>query len=202
MSTEVDLSFTMFPDDAADIADVRATLAGDGDAYARLVERHCLTVQRQMRNFSRDVQVSDELAQDVFTEAYLSLHTFRGDAPFRHWLARIGTLYGYKYWRKRDKRRRDISLATIFDVADKSPQTTTDPAAAAQLLFDLLEMLPPADRLVMTLMYLEGCQQEEIAARLRCTRVVVAVRIHRAKKKLQKIGEEEPWKGRISWVLD
>lgn len=53
----------------------------------------------------------------------------------------------------------------------------------------------------MTLMYLEKLGQDEIAKRLGWTRAMVAVRIHRAKSKLRKLGEQELWKGRLEWML-
>lgn len=186
--------------DELDLADVEAVLDGDGEAYARLVERHSPAVAKQMRNFCRDPLVWEELTQDVFVEAYMSLGKFRGDAPFRHWLARIATLTGYKYWKRRDKDKHSVSLSGAQDLVAAKPEPK-DPSAAAELLFDLLATLPPEDRLILTLMYLEKCGQEEIARRIGGTRVMVAVKIYRAKQKLKKLGEQEPWKGRIEWML-
>lgn len=186
--------------DQEDLADVEAVLNGDEDAYRRLVDRHSPAVARQMRNFSRDPLVHEELAQDVFVEAYLSLGKFRGDAPFRHWLARIATLTGYKYWKRRDRGKGDVSLSEAQDLIEAKPEGK-DPTAVAELLYDLLSTLPAEDRLILTLMYLEHCGQEEIAERIGGTRVMVAVKIYRAKQKLKKLGEQEPWKGRIEWML-
>lgn len=186
--------------DTEDLADINAVLDGDEEAYARLVERHSVAIGKQMRNFSRDPLVQEELSQDVFVEAYLSLGKFRGDAPFRHWLARIATLVGYKYWKRRDKGKKDVSLSEAPDLIAAKPESR-DPSAAADLLYDLLATLPADDRLILTLMYLEKCSQEEIAARMGGTRVMVAVKIYRAKQKLKKLGEKDPWKGRIEWML-
>jgi RNA polymerase sigma-70 factor (ECF subfamily) len=185
---------------AEDLRDVEAVLNGDEEAYARLVERHGPAVKKQMWNFSRDPLTAEELAQDVFVEAYLSLGTFRAEAPFRHWLSRIATLVGYKFWKKRDKARKQVSLSEAPDLPAREGDAR-DPAAAAELLHDLLAELPPADRMAMTLMYLEKCNQEEIAERMGWTRVMVAVRLHRAKGRLRKLGEREPWKGRLEWML-
>lgn len=186
--------------DELDLADVNATLDGDEDAYASIVERHNVTIQKQMRNFSRDPAVVEELTQDVFVEAYIGLAKFRGDAPFRHWIARIATLIGYKHWKKRDKEKRVVALTEGMDPPAREETGATDPEAAARLLFELLATLPADDRLAMTLMYLENLNQEEIARRMGWTRVMVAVRIYRAKQKLKKLGEKEPWKERLLWI--
>lgn len=186
--------------DAEDLADINAVLDGDEEAYARLVERHSVAIGKQMRNFSRDPSVQEELSQDVFVDAYLSLGKFRGDAPFRHWLARIATFVGYKYWKRRDKGKKEISLSEAQDFVE-AKSDSKDPSAAADLLYDLLATLHPEDRLILTLMYIEKCSQDEIADRMGGTRVMVAVKIYRAKQKLKKLGEKEPWKGRIEWML-
>ncbi len=188
--------------DKQDLDDVAATLEGDREAFSGIVERHGEAVKKQMRHFTRDPARAEELAQDVFVEAYLGLAKFRGDAPFRHWLARIATLTGYGFWKKRDREKRTVALDENREAAPAGDDARPgDPAAAAKLLFDLLATLPPDDRLAMTLMYLENVGQEEIAARMGWTRVMVAVRLHRARQRLRKLGEKEPWKGRVEWML-
>jgi RNA polymerase sigma-70 factor (ECF subfamily) len=186
--------------DAEDLRDVEAVLHGDEEAYARLVERHGPAIAKRMRNFSRDPLTAEELTQDVFVEAYLNLGKFRAEAPFRHWVARIATLVGYKYWKKRDRAKKVVSLSETPDLPAPE-EVERDPTAAAELLHELLALLPPVDRLAMTLMYLEKCGQEEIAERMGSTRVMVAVRLYRAKRKLRELGEKEPWKGRLEWMF-
>ena len=75
--------------DAEDARDIALSLSGDGDAYRRLVERYQAEVAAQMRRFSRDPTIRDELTHDVFVEAYTSLRSYRGTAPWLHW---FGTL--------------------------------------------------------------------------------------------------------------
>lgn len=192
----------LMPDaDAEDLDDIESVLGGDGDAYARIIERHGQAVRKQMRNFTRDPGMAEELAGDVFVEAYLSLGKFRGDAPFRHWLARIATLTGYKFWKRRDRAKKEVSLSEAPDLVASAPERAGDPAVAAELLFELLATLPADDRLAMVLMYLENCSQDDIAERMGWTRVMVAVRLYRARQRLKKLGDREPWKGRLEWIL-
>lgn len=186
--------------DELDLADVAATLEGDQDAFAGIVERHGATVQKQMHNFTRDPGRAEELAQDVFVEAYLGLAKFRGDAPFRHWLARIATLTGYGFWKKRDRDKNKVPLHENMESTRDEGSSPGDPDEAAKLLFDLLSTLPSDDRMAMTLMYLENMNQDDIAERMGWTRVMVAVRLYRAKQKLKKLGDKEPWKGRLEWM--
>jgi len=173
-----------------DQRDIVASLNGDGEAYARVVQHYQDQVAAQMWRFTRDPAVLEELVQDVFVEAYLSLRGFRGRAPFLHWLRRVATRVGYRYWksqvRKRDReevlRETSLNLATV-------PEGLA-PFEAAEALYGLLARLPPSDRLVLTLFYFAECDTNEIASRTGWNRTLVKVRLHRARKKLKALLNE------------
>ncbi len=176
-----------------DLNDVRRTRDGDPEAYRRLVERHQDHVGRILWRFSRDRRTHEELVQDVFVEAYLSLAGYRGRAPFEHWLSRIATRVGYRYWKERARRRksepfdlREWDEATGDGVASPAPE----PDHAAELLHRLLAQMPPRDRLVLTLRYLDQCDVAETARRTGWTRTMVKVQTLRARNKLRKLIEK------------
>ena len=168
-----------------DQGDIAASLNGDGEAYARLVQHYQDQVAAQMWRFTRDTTVLEELVQEVFVEAYLGLKGFRGRAPFLHWLRRVATRVGYRYWksqvRKRDREEAltETRLKLATDPADLSP------FEAAEALYGLFAKLPSQDRLVLTLFYFEECDTNEIAVRTGWNRTLVKVRLHRARKKLK-----------------
>lgn len=171
-----------------DIKDVRASRQGDPDAYRRLIERHQQRIGKIMWRFSRDPLVHEELIQDVFVNTYLSLGTYREKAPFEHWLMRIATRVGYRYW-KQQTRHKNFTIFSLEDwdrLVVEVPEEI-EPGRAAELLHNLLEQLPPRDRLVLTLRYLEGCGVAETAHRTGWTKTMVKVQTNRAKKKLDKL---------------
>lgn len=174
---------------SGDADDVEQTRQGDPDAYQRLVERHQEHVGRILWRFSRDRRVHEELVQDVFVEVYLSLGTYSGKAPFEHWLARIATRVGYRYWKER-ARQRELEPFSVEEwdrvSGDKDVLETLEPGQAAALLHRLLEQLPPRDRLVLTLRYLEECDVAETARRTGWSKAMVKVQTLRARNKLRK----------------
>ena len=190
----------MVDSDKQDLEDVAMVLAGETDAFSRLVERHGETVARQMRNFSPNPAVIDELTHDVFVEAYLNLATYRKDAPFRHWLARIATITGYRHWKSRDLFKKRFTFNEEQDKPLEKP-TPGNPEAAGEVLFELFAELPDPDRLILTLMYIDKIDQKEIARRLNCSKTAAAVRVHRAKQRLKKLGREEKWRRRVQWMI-
>ncbi len=185
MSSESD------PVTAADRADIAASLQGDQDAYARLVSRYESIIGTQMWRFTRDVSTHEELVQEVFVEGYMSLAGFRGHAPFEHWIRRIATRVGYRYWRKESRERDRRNALEEWRRTALTPAVDQTPSQAAECLFRLLETLPPKDRLVLTLFYFEGWDMGEISDRIGWSRTLVKVRAHRARRKLRTLLEAE-----------
>lgn len=185
-----DASVDSQPDD---ITDVEQTRRGDPDAYRRLIGRHQEHVARILWRFSRDRGVHEELVQDVFVEAYLGLNNYRRKAPFEHWLARIATRVGYRYWKEK-ARRRDAETFDLREwdraVSDDGIADGMDADHAAALLYDLLAQMPPRDRLVLTLRYLDQCDVAETARRTGWTKTMVKVQTLRARNKLRKLVEQ------------
>ena len=90
---------------------IEQTLAGDGNAFAMIVERFQRKIFRTARAIVRDDAEADTITQDTFVQAYTHLARFEGRAELETWLTRIAIN------RSRDslRRRRFVSLFTIGD---------------------------------------------------------------------------------------
>ncbi|MBN1788420.1 MAG: RNA polymerase sigma factor [Sedimentisphaerales bacterium] len=179
--------------------DIQAVLNGDTAAFERLVLRYQRQITRLMWRFSRDSFVCQRLVQDTFVEAFISLKTYKAKAPFLHWLKKIGTRTGYRYWKERDKQKQFLSLED-FDFAQKDKDRDIAPEKAANILHTLLDRLPITDKLVLTLMYFEDCSVKEIAQRMGWTAAAVKMRALRARKKIKKIAEKENLLEKLEWI--
>ena len=176
--------------DHKDQVDIQASLQGNEEAFARLVRRYEFQIAARMKRFTRDKHELEELVQDVFVEAYLNLGTFKGRAPFLHWLRKIATRTGYRYWKGRDRERRmRAALVEHAPLVAANPEDQT-PSEAAEALYQIMELLSPRDRLVLSLYYFEESSTKEIAELTGWTRTLVKVRMHRARKKLKTLLEE------------
>ena len=144
-----------------------------------------------MWRFTRDRQQWEELVQEVFVEAYLSLKTYSSKAPLLHWLRRIATRVGYRYWKNQ---RRTKELATWTEESELPDSANSEVGAsqeAAELVHRMLAELAPRDRLVMTLTYLEERNVAEVAQLTGWSKSMVKVQLHRARKRLAKICEKK-----------
>jgi DNA-directed RNA polymerase specialized sigma24 family protein len=63
--------------------------------------------------------ILDQLVQDVFVEAYMSLKGFRGRAPFLHWLRRVATRVGFRYWKSRTRKKAGSGLEGNYPEPDR-----------------------------------------------------------------------------------
>ena len=90
---------------------IERTLAGDGAAFALLVERFQRKIYRVAYAIVRDDMEADTVTQDTFIQAYTHLARFEGRAELETWLTRIAIN------RSRDllRRRRFVSLFTRID---------------------------------------------------------------------------------------
>lgn len=184
--------------DDTDTRDIYAALSGDGEAYASIIRRYQGRIAKRMWRFTRDQRQLEELVHDVFVEAYLGLKGFRHEAPLEHWLNRIATRVGYRFWKRRKREAsRTISLQDWDGVMEVKGDGEIEAVEAGELLHHLLAQLPPRDRLVLTLRYLEDMSVEEAAENTGWSGAMVKVQTHRARKKLrallEKTEESKQW---------
>ncbi len=178
-------------DSSDDELTIAQSLNGNRDAFGKLVSKYQGTITSNMRRFSRDEAVVEELVHDVFVEAFLSLRTFRFKSPFVHWLRKIGVRVGYRFWKNQSQ---NVSTTSDFsDVAERFSNSEWVPSSsscdASDLLGQLLERLKPRNRLVLTLMYWEGLSIAEAAKRMGWSKTMVKVQAYRARKRLRKLLE-------------
>jgi RNA polymerase sigma-70 factor (ECF subfamily) len=83
-----DLDRTAAASDERAIVD--AVLAGDREAFRRLVERESVALVRACHRILGDRSDAEDAAQEALVTAYRQLASWRGDGPFGAWLRRIG----------------------------------------------------------------------------------------------------------------
>ena len=171
---------------------VAAALNGDGDGFGRIVELHQSTIAAQMRRFSRDQTVIEELVHDVFVETYMSLKSYRASAPLLHWLRKIAVRVDYRYWKRQSRKiEQSVQLSVIEEKLEQLAHGLAEtPSDAGETLGDLLEILSVPDRLVLTLIYWDGCSVAEAAELAGWSQVKVKVQAYRARNRLRKLIEE------------
>ena len=177
---------------------VSRVLAGDDAAARTLVERLWPMVIRIVRGHLPRRSSEEDLAQEVFMKMFARLEHWRADQPLEHWVSRVAvtTCLDALRWQKRrpELRWSDLSEteAEVLDnvLHDESDTNSGDAVAAKELAHKLLQTLKPADRLVLTMMDMEGRSVADVQRHTGWSATLVKVRAFRARRKLRKAFEE------------
>lgn len=157
-------------DDAhpSDRALVDAVLANRPGAFERLVREHQGLCWHIIQRMVRNPEDTRELCQDTFLRVHQCLHQYRGESALKSWIGRVAYTIALRHLQ-----HKRIPLADAHD-DDGAPlvETVADDfdleaawadAETAQQLHRAIEALPPLQRTVLTLYYLEENTIPEIA---------------------------------------
>lgn len=193
-------------DQTADAVVIARILDGRVDDFAILLDRYRGYVCKVVSSLLPPDLVS-ELAHEVFVEAYRSLPQYDTRKAFKNWLAGIALRHCRSYWRQH-YRNREIPLsalgdehhhwveAVIAEDASALHENAESRHEARDILEHLLAGLSPKDRMVLTLVHLDGYTVKEAAEMLGWSVINVKVRAYRSREKIRKqiaalLAEEE-----------
>ena len=145
------------------------------------VRQHAGILVKVIRLYVDDAEDQRDLQQEILYQAWKSYPRFRGEARFSTWLYRI-------------------ALNTVLSYRRKPPLPPTDllPEAGAhsdryadsQLLLWAMRHLSEIDRMVLAL-HLDGYDNSEVAGITGLSANHVAVKLHRSKKRLSQLIQQE-----------
>ena len=159
---------------------VRSAQRGDKSAFGVLV-RHYQNMAYGV-SYARvdDPDVAQDVAQEAFVDAYLSLDKLRELAAFSGWFYRILVKHADRVLRAR-------RVMVSPDVLQTLPSQLPDPylVAEANEVHGAVAELPERHRLAVVLYYLEGYSQKEVAEFLGLPVSTVKKRLFDARKRLK-----------------
>lgn len=184
--------------DDFDFAGCIARVRDDDEVAAReLVEHLHPMVIRICHAHHPPAVPAEDIAQEVFARVFQRLHQYAGRAPFPHWVARIAYLACVE-WRRRAWVRREVRWTDLTEeqqavlTADRegeAPGRAAPPRDAAGLVRQLLDTLGERDRLIVTLLDLEGKSVAEISRLTGWGASRIKVAAWRARRKLGRTAE-------------
>ena len=173
---------------------IAAVLKGDTASFEPLIEKFSPRVFATARRYARRDSEVEDITQEVWLKAFQKLGSFRGEAPFEHWLMRLAVRTCYDFLRAH-QRNRETAFTELtepetdwLDLFVHEPETAVENADAARLLIErVLEKLSPAARLVITLLEIEDRSVKEISKITGWSVPLVKVRAFRARAEMRKI---------------
>jgi RNA polymerase sigma-70 factor (ECF subfamily) len=176
-----------------DVELIAAVLKGDVARFEPLVVKYSPRVFATARRYARRESEVEDIVQEVWAKAYQKLSSFRGEAPFEHWLMRLAVRTCYDFLREH-QRNKETTFTELTDSESDwldrfvaAPESAGEDAAAArELIGRVLAMLSPPARLVITLLEIEDRSVKEIAELTGWSVPLVKVRAFRARAEMRK----------------
>lgn len=181
-----------------DEADVIArSLRGDRTAYRLLVEKYQDRIFALCYSLLRSREDAEDITQETFVKAYLSLKNFEGASSFYTWVYRIAYNMVIDFKRKVKRKGGD---AVQLDEAVQSgagaegiiseavdPERELERKQISQRIGQALGELSDPHRAVITLREVDGMSYDEIAEITGVSKGTVMSRLHYARKRLQEL---------------
>jgi RNA polymerase sigma-70 factor (ECF subfamily) len=171
---------------------------GSDEAFTRLVEEHQTHVYNLCYRMLGEPEAAEDAAQESFLRAYQNLQRYDRNRPFATWLLSIAAHYCIDRLRRRklsvfslDEENDDGVAFEIADPASPNPGAESVKREERDRLHILLKDLDATDRAAIVLRYWNDYSEIEIADSLNLTVSAVKSRLHRARRALAGMWQED-----------
>jgi len=172
---------------------VEGARRGEAAAFRELFRLHHGRVYRLVHRLAGRSLDLDDLVQTVFVEGFRALPAFRGDALFSTWLGRIAVRVTMRAVRRPRLTTTPLELAGDPEHGGAGPERTAADREGLARLDGMLAALRPKPRTAFVLHVLEGYSMEEIAVMVGASVAAVKVRVHDARREIERRALRDPW---------
>lgn len=167
----------------------------DNKAFQELVQTYQQQVYNTCLGMIQSEEEAEDLAQEVFIEAFRSIANFRADAQLGTWLYRISVNKSLELIRKKKRKKRwaffQAERGEVVETEATSrfahPGIELENKERAQILFWAIDRLSEKQRTAFTLNKVDGLSYQEVAKIMEMSLASVEGLIFRARKSLQKL---------------
>ena len=171
---------------------------GSDEAFTKLVEEHQTHVYNLCYRMLGEPEAAEDAAQESFLRAYQNLQRYDRNRPFATWLLSIAAHYCIDRLRRRklsvfslDEENDEGVTFEIADPASPNPEAESVKREERDRLHILLKDLDATDRAAIVLRYWNDYSEIEIAESLNLTVSAVKSRLHRARRALAGMWQED-----------
>ncbi|HTY38465.1 MAG TPA: sigma-70 family RNA polymerase sigma factor [Bacteroidota bacterium] len=174
---------------------IRRALGGDQRAYKKLRQKYHEAIYNLIYRMIRDKDEVEDLTQEAFIKAFMSLSSFNDEFAFSTWLYKIATNNCIDYIRRKKLQTFSIDKPIESKESDYTyelPDSTYEPdqdlieRQRKKLLEDAINSLPAKYRHVIHLRHVEEKEYQEIATILKLPLGTIKAHIFRAREMLNK----------------
>ena len=171
---------------------VQGARAGEPDAWDALFKRYQLPLYAYAFELLRDEQASLDVVQESFITAVRHIRSLQNDDKFGSWIFSIAHQRCIQHWRRNGREHPvEVEELEAFPSDDLDPSEWCFRREQEEQVMDLLGHLPPPQRAVLLLHFLEDFSLEEIARITESPMGTVKSRLHYAKSALRRLLEDQ-----------
>ena len=180
-----------------EIACVIQAQQGSDEAFTRLVETYQTHVYNLCYRMLGDAESAEDAAQETFLRAYQHLYRYDQKRPFATWLLSIAAHYcidrlrHHKFSMISMDAEEDKNSLELPDANAPNPESEMIRNEQRERLQVLLKHLDGTDRAAIVMRYWHDCSESDIAEALHLTVSAVKSRLHRARRELAEVWQEE-----------
>ena len=171
---------------------------GSDEAFTQLVENYQKPVYNLCYRMLGEPDAAEDAAQETFLRAYQSLHRYDSSRSFGTWILSIAAHYCIDLLRKKkfkmfsmDAENDDGTAFELPDASAPAPETESVKRELRERLHLLLKELDATDRAAVIMRYWYDFSEVEIARSLNLTVSAVKSRLHRSRRELAGMWQEE-----------
>ena len=205
--TDAEVQYRTTGEEAELLAQLRA---GDERAFEALVERHYATMLAVARHHVKSRAVAEEVVQEAWLGVLKGLDRFEGRSSLRTWILRIVVNIAKT---RSVREARSLPFASLAPAGDEPavaperfrggddpfpghwraypgdwqrlPEDALADRETLGIVLSTIEQLPPAQRIVITMRDIQGCDSDEVCAALDVSEGNQRVLLHRARSKVR-----------------
>ncbi len=162
-------------------------------AQFEVYNRYCKAMYNVAYRIVKDEHYAEDAMQEGFLKAFIKINDYKQEVAFGAWLKRIIINYSIDFYKKNNKFRIDEIDKVLYKIEDDTliseNEINFNELKVGQVL-KAIENLKDSYRMVLTLFYIEGYDQEEISEILEISYANCRTTMSRAKESLRKKLEE------------
>ena len=174
----------------------RIVQKNDTHLFAILYDRYGRVVYNKCYGFSKSKEEAQDLAHDVFVQLFVKIRMFKGKSKFSTWLYSFTYNFCVNYVQRNSAKKQEKNTVVKDEIRDEDindDQLDDDTSLftmKSDLLAKALEIIDPADKMILLMKYQDDMSVKDIQQALDIGQSATKMRLKRAKEKVIKAYNE------------
>jgi RNA polymerase sigma factor (sigma-70 family) len=155
-------------------------------AQLEVYNRYCKAMYNVALRIVKDEHFAEDVMQEGFLKAFQKLDTFRNEVAFGAWLKRIIINYSIDFYKKNSFFNHDDFETKVYKIEDEPEDESIDYTnLKVQEVLNAIQNLKESYRMILTLVFIEGFDLEEVCEILNISYANCRTTMSRAKESLR-----------------